>query len=65
MNHLCPVVAEEMRQVMLDGEFDGWFERVWVAVRDPRSEGNLGVFREFLDSIQLAEKKGEQAIEVE
>lgn len=40
-----------MKEVLLEDEFRGWFERVWWAVKDPRGEGNLGAFGEVLDGV--------------
>lgn len=58
--YCCPQrgVAQEMRRVMLEPEWAGWFERVWVAVVDPMGEGNLGVFGEFMHGVPLPEKSG-------
>lgn len=52
----CPqrVVAEEMRHVLLEDEFGGWFDRVWVARR--ASNGDFGPFGEIMDNVLLRDK---------
>lgn len=49
----CPKerVATEMRDILLEDEFHGWFERVWWAVFDPLGEGNSGIFGEVCDGV--------------
>jgi uncharacterized protein (TIGR02452 family) len=51
----CPpqAVAREMRTVLEEKEWMGWFERVWWAVVDPLGEGNAGVFGEVCSGIQI------------
>jgi hypothetical protein len=59
--YACPpkVVAEEMRSILLENEFKGWFGKVVFAVYSHPGDGptNFSVFSEAFKGVVLGEEK--------
>lgn len=55
--YACPprVVAEEMKSILLEEEFKGWFRQVVFAIYSTQSNGagNFEVFQAALDGVEL------------
>lgn len=53
----CPpsLVATEMKAVLLEPEFKGWFRQVVFAVysKENNGVGNFDIFREILDKVDM------------
>lgn len=53
----CPpsLVAIEMKAVLLEQEFKGWFRQVVFAVYSKEDNGasNFGIFQEILDMVDM------------
>lgn len=53
----CPprLVAEEMKSMLLEEEFKGWFIRIVFAVYSVKSDEptNCDIFKEILDGVQI------------
>jgi Uncharacterized protein conserved in bacteria len=53
----CPprVVAEEMKSILLEFEFKGWFRQVTFAIysRQNNGPGNYNIFKEVFDGVKL------------
>ncbi|KAF9250081.1 hypothetical protein DTO027I6_277 [Penicillium roqueforti] len=46
-------VADCWKEVLMDGEFSGWFELIHFAIRDSNAENNLAIFTETLDGLNM------------
>lgn len=59
--YACPpkLVATEMRSILLEHEFKGWFAKVVFAVYSHPGDGpiNFGVFSEAFKGVTLGEAK--------
>jgi hypothetical protein len=53
----CPpkLVSEEMKSVLLEDEFRGWFRKIIFAVYSPRQSGdpNFEVFKETFQDVEV------------
>ena len=51
----CPprLVAEEMKSILLEAEFDKWFQHIVLAIYSTRrnGEGNFEIFKEVFDGV--------------
>lgn len=54
----CPphVVAEEMKSILLEPEFKGWFRQVVFAIysRKGNGPGNYDIFKEVFEGVKLS-----------
>jgi hypothetical protein len=54
----CPphVVAEEMKSILLEPEFKGWFRQVVFAIysRKGNGPGNYDIFKEVFEGVRLS-----------
>ena len=53
--YACPStqVAEEMKAILLETEFKGWFREVVFAVYSTARGRNFDIFRDVLDGVEL------------
>lgn len=51
----CPprLVAEEMRSILQEPEFAGWFCQITFAVYSSTIDGNFNIFKEVFENVKI------------